>query len=84
MMLRMFTAPFRLSPLKCGRSVLEGLWYEIVDSNDNLVCKIPVEQQKRESDGQYASRVEVHTEEILLLLNNAAPKSAPQSEQKNT
>lgn len=68
-----FKAPFRVSPLRVGTTIAQGMYFEVADSVGTAVCKVPVGKKiTKESDQEHEDRINSHCHEIVELLNGGS------------
>lgn len=64
-----FKPPFHCSELKVGLHVLQGIWYNVLDADNKLVCTVPANRKTKEKEEDWACRVDQHIAALLATLN---------------
>lgn len=67
-----FEPPFRVTPLRCGNKLTDGLWYDIVDSTGTIVCRVPILKVAKEKVEEQEARINEHCQALVHLLNTGA------------
>lgn len=67
-----FEPPFKVTPLRCGNKLTDGLWHDIVDSTGTIVCRVPILKVVKEKVEEQEDRINEHCQALVHLLNAGA------------
>lgn len=67
-----FEPPFKVTPLRCGNKLTDGLWHDIVDSTGTIVCRVPILKVVKEKVEEQEAKIDEHCKALVHLLNLGA------------